>query len=210
MVDMKTYQHLHTKADGVEEREIQRVETVDANLELPPDEEFLLLLPSNIQGYGFHDKRWSMRHAQSRLRTKLLTGLQIRAYSILILTSNRVGTFDEAFKSRMQLAAQYPRLNRKGRYEIWLSFFNALKKAGVEFDTEEMIGKVALLAEHGLNGRQIRNTIKTARQLAKYRNQVFACEHLNSVINVTNEFEQYLLKTKGHTDDQFAAEQGIR
>lgn len=129
---------------------------------------------------------------------------------ILILTSNRVGTFDEAFKSRMQLAVQYPRLNKKGRYEIWLNFFNALNKAGVEFDTEEMIMKVPLLAEHDLNGRQIRNAIKTARQLAKYRKQIFAYEHLNSVINVTNEFEQYLLKTKGHTDDQFAAEQGIR
>ena len=30
---------------------------------------------------------------------------------ILILTSNRVGTFDEAFRSRIQLALHYPTLN---------------------------------------------------------------------------------------------------
>ena len=30
---------------------------------------------------------------------------------ILILTSNRIGTFDEAFKSRVQLAIHYPLLS---------------------------------------------------------------------------------------------------
>lgn len=129
---------------------------------------------------------------------------------ILILTSNRVGTFDEAFKSRMQLAVQYPHLNRHGRFEIWLNFFNALKEAGVEFDMSELTKKVPMLAEHNLNGRQIRNTIKTARQLAAYRKKTFEYEHLKAVIDVTNEFESYLRKTKGHSDDEFAAAEGIR
>jgi SpoVK/Ycf46/Vps4 family AAA+-type ATPase len=34
---------------------------------------------------------------------------------ILILTSNRVGTFDEAFKSRIQVALHYPNLDRVAR-----------------------------------------------------------------------------------------------
>ncbi|EXJ87097.1 hypothetical protein A1O3_04055 [Capronia epimyces CBS 606.96] len=129
---------------------------------------------------------------------------------ILILTSNRVGTFDEAFKSRMQLAVQYPHLDEKGRSEIWFNFFKALKEAGFEFNFKQVIERVPLLREHDLNGRQIRNTIKTARQLAAYRQQLFSYEHISSVIDVTNEFEDYLRKTKGHTDDEFAAAEGIR
>ena len=37
---------------------------------------------------------------------------------ILILTSNRVGTFDEAFKSRIQLALHYDGLNEEQRQKI--------------------------------------------------------------------------------------------
>jgi SpoVK/Ycf46/Vps4 family AAA+-type ATPase len=40
---------------------------------------------------------------------------------ILILTSNRVGIFDEAFKSRVQLAMHYPPLDQNGRWEIWMN-----------------------------------------------------------------------------------------
>ncbi|KAK7697667.1 hypothetical protein SLS64_013297 [Diaporthe eres] len=38
---------------------------------------------------------------------------------ILILTSNRVGTFDEAFKSRIQVAIHYESLTKKSRRAIW-------------------------------------------------------------------------------------------
>lgn len=62
MIDMETYEHLHTKAEdgeGAQRGKVHQVETVDAGLNDPPNEEFLLLLPSSILGYGFHDKRWS-------------------------------------------------------------------------------------------------------------------------------------------------------
>ena len=42
---------------------------------------------------------------------------------ILILTSNRVGTFDEAFKSRIQVALHYTNLDRVARKKIWKNFF---------------------------------------------------------------------------------------
>ena len=45
---------------------------------------------------------------------------------ILILTSNRVGTFDEAFKSRIQLSLRYKRLQRHQRKQIWLNFMSHL------------------------------------------------------------------------------------
>lgn len=44
---------------------------------------------------------------------------------ILILTSNRVGTFDEAFRSRIQLSIHYKNLNAEDRALIWAKFHRA-------------------------------------------------------------------------------------
>lgn len=46
---------------------------------------------------------------------------------MLILTSNRVGTFDEAFQSRIQLALHYPALDAPGRRKIWHNFLDMLR-----------------------------------------------------------------------------------
>lgn len=129
---------------------------------------------------------------------------------ILILTSNRVGTFDEAFKSRVQLAVHYPALNEDGRFEIWRNFLQALRDTDVDVDHEELERKVAVLARHKLNGRQIRNLVWTARQLAKYKKERLEFIHLEQVLEIANEFEEYLEKTHGQTDEAYAISQGTR
>ena len=53
---------------------------------------------------------------------------------ILLLTSNRVGTFDEAFKSRIQLALHYDSLDQNQREQIWTNFINRLEYLEVEVD----------------------------------------------------------------------------
>src|SRR6202043_2614411 len=55
---------------------------------------------------------------------------------ILILTSNRVGTFDEAFKSRIQLSLHYDNLTRPQRSKIWKNFLNRLKQMDKECDLD--------------------------------------------------------------------------
>ncbi|RYN29650.1 hypothetical protein AA0115_g5269 [Alternaria tenuissima] len=110
---------------------------------------------------------------------------------ILILTTNRIGTFDEAFKSRIQLALRYPRLNKEGRWEIWRNFVHALSEAGENINGEEIIGKLDILARHRLDGRQIRNTISTARQLAQYKKEKLRYSHVDQAVRVANEFEKY-------------------
>jgi SpoVK/Ycf46/Vps4 family AAA+-type ATPase len=129
---------------------------------------------------------------------------------ILILTSNRVGTFDEAFKSRVQLAMHYPALDEKERWEIWRNFMNVLKDEGESVHYEELKDKLDVLARHKLNGRQIRNTINTARQLAKYRKEKLTFSHLDQAIDVTNEFEEYVVKTHGHDDEEWVRSQRTR
>ncbi|KAK7913869.1 hypothetical protein PG985_011572 [Apiospora marii] len=133
---------------------------------------------------------------------------------ILILTTNRVGIFDEAFKSRIQLALHYDNLGKPQRAQIWKNFFKRLqtlegKDRSIDFDTLESY--VDELAEYPMNGRQIRNTITTARQLAKFKKRPLNLGHLRHVIKVAGKFDQYLLEVHDTiSDDQIARGEGIR
>lgn len=130
---------------------------------------------------------------------------------ILILTSNRVGTFDEAFKSRIQLALHYKSLTTQQRKDIWTNFILRLEKLGEDADTETILKHVDELAQSKLNGRQIRNAITTARQLALFKKQTVSLEHLTHSIKVSGKFEEYLGDLQGQIDDEdMAREQGIR
>ena len=128
---------------------------------------------------------------------------------ILILTSNRVGHFDEAFKSRVQLAMHYPALDQDGRGEIWMNFMHSLKDLP-DVNYTQLKDKVDVLARHKLNGRQIRNTVNTARQLATFRKERLEYSHFKQAIEVTNEFEDYVAATHGHNDDDWARGRGAR
>ncbi|KAL3297297.1 TOB3 (member of AAA-ATPase family) [Colletotrichum asianum] len=113
---------------------------------------------------------------------------------ILILTTNRVGTFDEAFKSRIQLALRYEKLEAYQRKQIWKNFFERLKNIGEEasIDFDDISLHIDELTRHLMNGRQIRNTITTARQLAKFMGKKMVFSHLQRTIAITNKFDQYL------------------
>ncbi|RYN81405.1 hypothetical protein AA0120_g10146 [Alternaria tenuissima] len=129
---------------------------------------------------------------------------------ILILTTNRIGTFDEAFKSRVQLALHYPPLDREGRWEVWRNFVQALSEAGENINDDEINRKLDVLARHKLNGRQIRNTVSTARQLARYKKETLRYAHVNQAVKVVNDFEKYVTDVHGHDDEEYARDQGLR
>ncbi|KAL2062221.1 hypothetical protein VTL71DRAFT_6487 [Oculimacula yallundae] len=57
---------------------------------------------------------------------------------ILILTSNRVGTFDEAFQSRIHLVLHYPKLTPLFRKKIWQNFFDILSEDKEDVDLLEL------------------------------------------------------------------------
>ena len=131
---------------------------------------------------------------------------------ILILTSNRVGTFDQAFKSRIQLALHYENLKKPQRKKIWRNFFTRLRDLGeTEVDYDDLSDHLDDLAEEEMNGRQIRNAITTARQLAQFDGKKFSYAQLQHVIGVAGKFEGYLKDVKqGYSDDQLARDDGIR
>lgn len=130
---------------------------------------------------------------------------------ILILTSNRVGTFDEAFKSRIQLALHYRSLDHPKRHQIWSNFIARLEKLNENADFVEIRSQVDKLATYPMNGRQIRNAFSTARQLALFEKRTMSSRDLEHVIRVAQKFENYLLEVKDLVgDDDWARERGDR
>ncbi|KAH7126025.1 ATPase [Dactylonectria macrodidyma] len=152
---------------------------------------------------------------------------------ILILTSNRVGTFDEAFMSRIQLNLRYKNLVQDQRRQIWENFINRLEKPEPEqnaetdtgclvadgpqpntnlgVDTQSMRDQLDKLAEPPLNGREIRNLISTARQLAMFRKKKMGYEHLKAVMMEGDKFNAYLKDLrKGFSADEIKNHRGDR
>ncbi|GME27635.1 P-loop containing nucleoside triphosphate hydrolase protein [Neofusicoccum parvum] len=129
---------------------------------------------------------------------------------ILILTSNRVGTLDEAFKSRIQVALQYPPLNRPSRKQIWRNFFDMLETDDEEINLHELRRRIDELTSHEMNGRQIRNVLTTARQLAMYKQETLGWNHLEQAIKTASAFDTYLRNVQGHTEEQWAADNKLR
>lgn len=100
---------------------------------------------------------------------------------IMFLTTNRVKHMDEAFHSRIHVSLEYPALDRPARLNIWNGF---LERGGHELTRDE-IDKLAKLE---INGRVIKNVIKTGNLLACHQGKRLGFEHLKTV-----------LKVEGHT-----------
>ncbi|KAK2757815.1 ATPase [Colletotrichum kahawae] len=143
---------------------------------------------------------------------------------ILMLTTNRVGTFDEAFKSRIQLTLRYNNLDKDQRLTIWGNFLRRLQSLNTTPRARESVSSMDYgvnisqisnhleeLAKESLNGRDIRNVISTARQLASYKQCQLEYSHLRTVIDETKRFEEYLRTLHGGLSmDEIQLDQGER
>jgi SpoVK/Ycf46/Vps4 family AAA+-type ATPase len=130
---------------------------------------------------------------------------------ILILTSNRIGTFDEAFKSRVQLSLHYPPLTAGNRLKVWENFITLLEEEDKTLDYTDIRSSLTSLAQHKLNGRQIRNTLNTARQLAQFKDEKLRYRHIEQAIRNVVDFENYITRLHdGESDEERAEAAGIR
>ncbi|KAL8289574.1 hypothetical protein RB600_004837 [Gaeumannomyces tritici] len=145
-----------------------------------------------------------LSHGFTNYTSDLIVFLRVLEYyeGILILTSNRVGSFDEAFKSRIQVAIHYGQLTKKSRKAIWRNFFDMMEESDDEdVNMAELERRLDELAAEEMNGRQIRNALLTARQLAKHRQERLDWEHLSQVIKTAVTFNKYIKTLRGHSDD---------
>lgn len=107
---------------------------------------------------------------------------------ILFLTSNRVATFDDAFKSRIHVPLKYSSLTLESRKQVWQNFLGKMGDEGVKIDDEGYNS----LAQADINGRQIKNVIRTAKSLAQFHGQKLDLKKLEQVIQIQMEFEKDL------------------
>ncbi|KAI3324697.1 hypothetical protein HD806DRAFT_493377 [Xylariaceae sp. AK1471] len=145
---------------------------------------------------------------------------------ILFLTSNRVGVFDEAFKSRLHMALYYPPLEWKYTKRIWETHLEKLKNSGlIELDYKDILDYAeTFFADQKdpdstigpvWNGRQIRNAFQSAVALAGYKHKgthkiVLTRDHFEKVSKVSNQFNSYLWSIQCKTDADKAATWGVR
>lgn len=83
------------------------------------------------------------------------------------ITTNRVGSFDDAFKSRIHLPLYYEPLGLWQTMEIWkvnMKRLKARRRNEIEFDDGELLDYAEENFENDLqwNGRRMRNALQSA------------------------------------------------
>lgn len=137
---------------------------------------------------------------------------------MLFMTSNRITAFDDAFQSRIHVPLRYRPLDTAARCEVWQNFLGrsqsstaakpaAIPAAGSNGSTAQEPEQVtasssanllddaeglARLAAAPLNGRQIKNVVRTARSLAAFRGVRLDVPLLEQVVRIQLEFEESL------------------
>ncbi|KAI0428544.1 P-loop containing nucleoside triphosphate hydrolase protein [Xylaria sp. FL1042] len=108
---------------------------------------------------------------------------------IVFLTTNRVASFDEAMKSRVHLALGYTPPLVDVRRQIWLRYLNTVPSKQLAVKANEAAEQ---LAAAELNGREIANAVNTAYTMARFEQQPLALQHLETVLEVRQKFDNSL------------------
>ncbi|KAI1362157.1 P-loop containing nucleoside triphosphate hydrolase protein [Xylaria arbuscula] len=146
------------------------------------------------------------RSTADLVRNSLVAGF-LRALEfydgILFLTTNRVGSFDDAFISRVHVQMYYPDFDDEQRQQIWQTFVNKLAKERGDYmrlnvNAKEYIRGSDIQALKW-NGREIRNAFQTAVSLAEYDSEkgedgkiTITDDHLRAVVELSRDFKEYL------------------
>ncbi|TVY25298.1 26S proteasome regulatory subunit 4-like protein [Lachnellula hyalina] len=130
----------------------------------------------------FLEKRTTADIQRNRLVSLFLKQLEYYR-GVMFLTTNRVSTIDSAFESRIHLAINYPNLDFQSRLQIWQTFIRPCHDTS-QYSSKMNDKDLERLAKNEMNGRQIKNVVKTARLLAKQKNIPLAVEHIEMVLKV--------------------------
>lgn len=117
---------------------------------------------------------------------------------ILFLTSNRVGVFDRAIRSRIHLALQYEVPDKERRRLLWRQHIERLTDSRLDAALEGTLDKIN---ESEMNGREISNSVTTAMTLANSEEKTLGPDHLDAVVQVWEDFQQALDKIERTSKD---------
>jgi hypothetical protein len=116
-----------------------------------------------------------------------------------------VETFDDAFQSRIHVALKYGQLTAKARKTVWKMFIDIVRTTGDSGDGTQKVAEISdeqyeMLSRKQLNGRQIKNSVRTAQALALNENAIMTLEHIHRVLDVAESFERDLKGGSGYTE----------
>ncbi|TLS28202.1 hypothetical protein PpBr36_00036 [Pyricularia pennisetigena] len=141
-----------------------------------------VLLPEEIPAYVFRTRTWGFLRALEFYR------------GILFLTTNRVGSFDDAFISRIHVQLRYPPFKDEERQKVWRTFISKLERdrgdtIRLNLNAQEYI-EGREIRELEWNGREIRNEFES--DLDAEGRIVVKHDHLRSVVELSRDFKSYL------------------
>ncbi|KAL8797101.1 MAG: hypothetical protein Q9182_007241, partial [Xanthomendoza sp. 2 TL-2023] len=166
-----------------------------------------LVLPENTKSLL---RTFVGKHGQSRAKypDDVVGGkamLQHLEYyqGIIFLTTNLLGSIDEAFLSRVNLHIRFPALSATSRRAIWTNFLNRLlffdrpsmaqdddpgTQPVVTYASDLAPEDLDSLAEWNLNGREIKHVVKNAHLICHYGHLNMSLDRLTEAIHITTPF----------------------
>lgn len=136
---------------------------------------------------------------------------------ILFLTTNKVGNFDEAFKSRIHISLYYAPLDIKQSKKIWRVNLKRISEnhKDLEFDQDEILDWAHEYMRDCedkdmklWNGRQIYNACQTAVAIAQFQAKDGKAKmteaHFDTISEASRQFDEYLEQVLGGTDAEVA------
>lgn len=109
---------------------------------------------------------------------------------ILFLTTNRIDRFDAAFKSRVHLAIKYHPLAFDSRRKLWRIFLNkACRDGRTDLMHDASLDK---LAAEEINGRQIKNVVRTAYGMAVDGGEPLGFSQIETSLRAMRLFEAHI------------------
>ncbi|KAJ8114624.1 hypothetical protein OPT61_g3535 [Boeremia exigua] len=138
---------------------------------------------------------------------------------VLFLTTNRIGTFDEAFLSRIT-AIYYGDFTDDDRERVWNTYFDKLEgdrediyvpESTKDYVTNEEVRSLQW------NGREIRNAFQVAVNLAQAENSrdkknriLVKRSHIKVTVDLSSDFKAYMKSARKTDESKRAAILGIR
>lgn len=144
---------------------------------------------------------------------------------LMFLTTNRIGTFDEAILSRIHVILHFPDLTDHERAKIWDTSFRKLAderpNIKIDFSLYDLAYRDENIKRLKWNGREIRNAFNTMIALAEFdahQNHRYSKEgkvevrreHLQEVAGMSGDFKRYMVSLRGLDTAGYAKGQGLR
>lgn len=109
----------------------------------------------------------------------------------MFLTTNRVESFDPAFESRVHISIGFDELSPSSRREVWKTFLK-LGDPRIKISKEDVEDFVKV----EMNGRQIKNVVKSASLLALSEKGLLKADHIRTVLSVKKAEREWRVAVK--------------